>query len=99
MIVILSSGHVAPAKLTPYLEAVQASGAIKSTRSETGCIHYDIATSALQDGSLSITEVWDGFPAMQGHFKSEALAKMTEINQKFDVTYETKLYKAEPMGE
>lgn len=98
MIIVLSQGHVNPAKLVAYREAVEESGAIEASRKEPGCLHYDIAVSAQKDGSLSITEVWEGFPGLQGHMKGEALAKMTEINQKFDVTYEAKLYKAEPMG-
>lgn len=98
MIIVLSQGHVNPAKLTAYREAVEHSGAITASRQEAGCLHYDIAVSALKDGSVSITEVWEGFPGLQGHMKGEALAKMTEINQRFGVVYEAKLYKAEPMG-
>lgn len=98
MIIVLSQGHVNPAKLVEYREAVEQSGAIQSTRQEAGCLHYDIAVSALKDGSVSITEVWEGFPGLQGHLKGEALAKMTTVNARFGVTYETKLYKADPMG-
>lgn len=98
MIIVLSKGKVDPAKLVAYREAVEHSGAIAATRQEAGNVYYDIAVSALKDGSVSIVEVWEGFPGLQGHTKGEALAKMTQINEKFGVTYETKLYKADPMG-
>jgi len=98
MIIVLSQGHVNPAKLTPYLEAVRGSGVIESTRQEAGCLHYEIAASALHDGNLSIMEIWEGFPGLQGHMKSESLAKMTKINEKYDVSYVSKLYNAEAMG-
>ena len=98
MIIVLSKGHVNPAKLVAYLEAVEHSGAIEASRKEAGYLHYDIAVSAMKDGGLSITEVWEGFPGLQGHMKGEALKKMTEVNQKFGVTYEAALYKADPLG-
>jgi len=98
MILIISTGKVNPEKLTPYLEAVRHSGAVEAALREPGCLTYEISADVAMDGTLHITECYDGIPAMQAHLKEEAMAKMTEINKKFGVTYAPKLYKAEPMG-
>lgn len=98
MIIVLSTGKVAADRLEDYLKAVRDSGAIDDSYKEAGCTYYDIHASAKWDGLISITEIYNGFPDLQVHTKGSAMAKMSEINKQFGVTYETKLFKADPLG-
>lgn len=98
MIIVMSSGHVQKDQLEAYLTAMRDSGAVAATRSESGCIHYDLSASASGDGTVYITECWEGFPALQGHMRSANMEKMNEVNSRFGVTYSAKLYQAEPVG-
>lgn len=98
MVIVIANGSIAPERRQAYLDAVKECGAVPATQAETGCISYDVLATAASADGLYIVERWDGFPALQAHMKAPNIAKLNALNSEFGVSYEAKVYNANPLG-